>query len=111
MSGRVHEGNGRQPSRRNVRLRPDRALDPRFYWTSPHKLGAIPLTAARAPTATRRDKGRPLTLELGVGARQALIELGDADLVLADHRASYPLGVLVEPALTFDYVRIDLLHS
>ena len=52
-----------------------------------------------------------LSRELSLGARQALVELADAHLVLADHRASYPLRVLVEPALTFFDVRIDLLDS
>lgn len=50
-------------------------------------------------------------LELRVGARQALVELPDAHLVLADHRASYPLGVFIQPALTFLDVLIDLLPS
>jgi hypothetical protein len=59
----------------------------------------------------RLDQPLSPPLELRVGARQARVELPDAHLVLADHRASYPLGVLIQPALTFFDVLIDLLPS
>jgi hypothetical protein len=91
----------------SVDRRHDHALAPGF---TGHR--AKNLARYRSSTIQLQRLDQPLSaLELRVGARQALIELGDADLVLADHRASYPLGVLIQPALTFFDVPVDLLHS